>query len=154
MSEGHIQQQGTPRELFENPVNQFVAGFIGSPTMNFMDGQLARENDRLTVRGDGFQLPLDPGADARIGGARSNEIVVGIRPSAFSLDPAGRAPIALQVIVAEYLGTNSVLATRCGASDVLVEVASAHLPKSGEMITFAVRPQDVMVFDKATGRTL
>ncbi|MGL4440579.1 MAG: ABC transporter ATP-binding protein [Bosea sp. (in: a-proteobacteria)] len=154
MSEGHIQQQGTPRELFENPVNQFVAGFIGSPTMNFMDGALVRENGLLHVRGDGYQLPLDEHAAQRIGAASSAAVVVGIRPSAFTLDLAERAPIALRVVVAEYLGTNSVLATRCGTSDVLVEAASAHLPKSGETITFGVRPRDVMVFDKTTGKTL
>ncbi len=153
MSEGVIQQQGTPKELFENPVNQFVAGFIGSPTMNFMDGELIRENDALMVRGDGYALPLDMAVAARAQPA-SAAVVVGLRPSAFTLDMAGRAPIALRVIVAEYLGTNSVLATRCGTSDVLVEIGSANLPKSGETVTFGVRPQDVMVFDKTTGKTL
>jgi multiple sugar transport system ATP-binding protein len=154
MSEGVIQQQGTPRELFENPVNQFVAGFIGSPTMNFMDGELVRDGDALHVRGDGYRLPLAREVAQRVGQASSHTVVVGLRPSAFSLDLTARAPIELRVIVAEYLGTTSVLATRCGASDVLVEAASAHLPKSGEMITFGVRPQDIMVFDKTTGKTL
>ncbi len=154
MSEGVIQQQGTPKELFEKPINQFVAGFIGSPTMNFMDGQLTRDNDRLWVRGDGYQLPLDDVAASRIGQAPSGSVVVGMRPSAFVRDPSQGHPIALKVIVAEYLGTNSVLATRCGASDILVEVASAQLPRSGETVTFGIRSQDVMVFDKTTGKTL
>ncbi len=154
MSEGVIQQQGTPKELFEKPVNQFVAGFIGSPTMNFMDGTLMRENDRLHVRGDGYLLPVHEAAATRIAGSQSSSVVVGIRPSVFSQDQSHGAPIALRVIVAEYLGTSSVLATRCGDSDVLVEVASAQLPKSGETVTFGVRPQDVMVFDKTTGKTL
>jgi multiple sugar transport system ATP-binding protein len=154
MSEGVIQQQGTPKELFERPVNQFVAGFIGSPTMNFMDGELVSQDDRLCVRGDGYFLPLDAAAAARMRNAMASAVVVGLRPSAFALDASQGAPIALRVIVAEYLGTNSVLATRCGASDVLVEVASANLPRSGETITFSVRPQDIMVFDKATGKTL
>jgi multiple sugar transport system ATP-binding protein len=154
MSEGVIQQQGTPKELFENPVNQFVAGFIGSPTMNFLDGELVRENGRLSVRGDGYMLALEDAASARVGAGTAAQVVVGLRPSAFSLDASQGAAIALRVIVAEYLGTNSVLATRCGAVDVLVEVASANLPKSGETISFGVRPQDIMVFDKATGKTL
>ncbi len=154
MSEGVIQQQGTPKELFEKPVNQFVAGFIGSPTMNFMDGELVREGGRLCVRGEGYLLPLHEGTALRADRAASAAVVVGMRPSAFSQEPTDGAQIALRVIVAEYLGTNSVLATRCGGSDVLVEVASAHLPKSGETVTFGIRPQDIMVFDKATGKTL
>jgi multiple sugar transport system ATP-binding protein len=154
MSEGVIQQQGTPKELFEKPVNQFVAGFIGSPTMNFMDGELARENGQLKVRGDGYALPLSDAASQRIGSAGASKVVVGMRPSAFTLDQTVGATIALRVIVAEYLGTNSILATRCGAADVLVEVASAELPRSGETITFGIRPHDIMLFDKAKGKTL
>ena len=154
MSEGLIQQQGTPKELFERPVNQFVAGFIGSPTMNFMDGELVDEGAGLWVRGDGYLLPLGPEATRRMQSVAAKTVVVGIRPSAFSLDPACGVPITLKVIVAEYLGTNSVLATRCGQSDMLVEVASANLPKSGEMVTFGINQADIMVFDKKSGLTL
>jgi multiple sugar transport system ATP-binding protein len=154
MSEGIIQQQGTPKELFERPVNQFVAGFIGSPTMNFMDGELVQENATIWVRGDGYRLPLPASASQRLAGAPARAVVAGIRPSAFSLDPSRGAPISLKIVVAEYLGTNSVLATRCGANDLLVEVASAHLPRSGETITFGVNPDDIMVFDKQSGKTL
>ncbi|MGL4636703.1 MAG: ABC transporter ATP-binding protein [Beijerinckiaceae bacterium] len=154
MSEGVIQQQGTPRELFEKPVNQFVAGFIGSPTMNFMDGELVQEKDKILVRGEGYAMPLSAEAASRMMGAGAKDIVVGLRPSAFSLSSSTGASIALKVVVAEYLGTNSVLATRCGKSDILVELASANLPKSGETITFGVDPDNIMVFDKKSGKTL
>ena len=154
MSEGLIQQQGTPKELFEKPVNQFVAGFIGSPTMNFMDGELVAEGGRMWVRGEGYLLPLGAPAMRRMDQAASNSVVVGLRPSAFSRGSAHSAQIELRVVVAEYLGTNSVLATRCGRSDILVELASADLPRSGEMITFSVKPDDIMVFDKKSGKTL
>ncbi|MEM7616273.1 MAG: ABC transporter ATP-binding protein, partial [Pseudomonadota bacterium] len=55
MSEGVVQQQGTPEELFKTPVNKFVAGFIGSPTMNFVDGALSDEGGKLWVKGDGYR---------------------------------------------------------------------------------------------------
>jgi multiple sugar transport system ATP-binding protein len=154
MSEGVIQQQGTPKELFEKPVNQFVAGFIGSPTMNFMDGELAEVAGNLVARGPGYSLRLGQAASARMGAAPSRDIVVGIRPSAFSLDTSRGASIALKVIVAEYLGTNSVLATRCGDSEMLVETPSATLPAPGETITFGLNPDDIMIFDRKSGRTL
>ncbi len=154
MSEGVIQQQGSPQELFERPVNQFVAGFIGSPSMNFMDGVISSSNGRIWVGGDGYRLPLSQEASSRLDKAQSNDIVVGLRPSAFTMGKAGEATIDLRVVVAEYLGNNSMLATRCGASDLLVETPSATLPKSGETITFSLNPKDIMVFDKKSGKTL
>jgi multiple sugar transport system ATP-binding protein len=155
MSEGVIQQQGTPQELFEKPLNKFVAGFIGSPTMNFLDGELSNEGGRLMVKGDGYALPLDKVAAARINKTtQASTVTIGIRPSAFTLAASKEASIALRVVVAEYLGTNSVLATRCGATDVLVEVPSAHLPKSGEVMTFGIKPGNIMVFDRSTGKAL
>jgi multiple sugar transport system ATP-binding protein len=154
MSEGVIQQQGSPQELFERPVNQFVAGFIGSPSMNFMDGVIKSDNGRMWVSGDGYRLPLSPEASHRLDKAQASDIVVGLRPSAFTMGKTGEATIDLRIVVAEYLGNNSMLATRCGASDLLVETPSAALPKSGETITFSLNPKDIMVFDKKSGKTL
>jgi multiple sugar transport system ATP-binding protein len=154
MSEGVIQQQGTPQELFERPVNQFVAGFIGSPSMNFMDGQISNEKGKMWVHGDGYRLPVPLDTASRLEEATSRDIVVGLRPSAFSQGVEREASIALRIIVAEYLGNNSMLATRCGANDVLVETPSAALPKAGETITFGVKPGDIMIFDKMSGKTL
>lgn len=154
MSEGVIQQQGTPKELFERPVNQFVAGFIGSPTMNFMDGQLVDAAGVLSVQGNGYKLRLGAAAVARLLTASSRDVVVGIRPSAFALDQSRGTSIVLRVIVAEYLGTNSVLATRCGDSDLLVETPSATLPSPGAHITFGLDPEDIMLFDRKSGKTL
>ncbi len=155
MSEGVIQQQGTPQELFEKPVNRFVAGFIGSPTMNFLDGDLALEGGRLLVKGDGFALPLGEKVAARLADAtRASAVTIGVRPSSFALGSSTEACIALRVVVAEYLGANSVLATRCGAADVLVEVPSAQMPKSGETMRFGIEPDNIMVFDRSTGKAL
>jgi multiple sugar transport system ATP-binding protein len=155
MSEGVIQQQGTPQALFERPVNQFVAGFIGSPTMNFLAGEIAMRDGRLYVQGDGYHLPLDPAMAARLAQRNGDgAVTVGLRPSVFQRDDMMPASITLRVIVAEYLGTSSILATRCGASDLLVEIASANLPKPGESLRFGLRPQDIMIFDKATGKAL
>ncbi len=154
MSEGVIQQQGTPQDLFERPVNQFVAGFIGSPSMNFMDGHISHDVGQMWVSGDGYRLPLSEETARRLDKATAREIVVGLRPSAFTLDTSRRASIALRIVVAEYLGSISMLATRCGATDMLVETPSATLPKPGETITFGLNPGDIMIFDKKSGKTL
>jgi len=154
MSEGVIQQQGTPEELFKSPANKFVAGFIGSPTMNFLDGDLVTENGQLTVMGDGFALPLSEVQSARLGGFRNKSVSVGIRPSSFSSDLTQGAPISLRIIVSEYLGAQSVLVTRCGAADVLVEYESSSPVKAGELNEFAIRTDEIMLFDHTTGKRL
>jgi multiple sugar transport system ATP-binding protein len=154
MSEGVIQQQGTPQELFERPVNQFVAGFIGSPSMNFLAGQISYEGGSAFITGDGYKLPMRVEIARRLENSTTRDIVVGIRPTAFNSDKTGKAKMTVKVIVAEYLGNNSMLATRCGSSDLIIEAPSASLPKAGETVTFGINPSDVMIFDKTSGKTL
>lgn len=154
MSEGIIQQQGTPEELFKSPANKFVAGFIGSPTMNFLDGELRQDNGQLIIRGDGYSLPLSDAQGARLGAHKDRSVAVGIRPSSFSSDATQGAPIELRIIVSEYLGAQSVLVTRCGAAEVLVEYESASPVKAGETNVFGVRTDEIMLFDNASGKRL
>ncbi|MEL6963102.1 MAG: ATP-binding cassette domain-containing protein [Pseudomonadota bacterium] len=153
MKGGVIQQQGTPEALFKRPANKFVAGFIGSPPMNFLHGELSETNGSLHVRGDGFDLPLNDEQRSRLE-TTSRPVEIGIRPSAFSADSQAGAPIDLHLIVSEYLGAHSVLVTRCGVEDVLVEYDSATPMKAGTTMTFGVRSDDIMLFDVTTGVTL
>ncbi|WP_422368049.1 ABC transporter ATP-binding protein [Pelagibius sp.] len=154
MSEGVIQQQGSPEELFKTPANRFVAGFIGSPTMNFLEAELTAAGDVLSVQGNGFTLPLADALKARLSGHASKAVTIGIRPSAFSTELTYAAPIDLHLAVSEYLGAHSVLVTRCGDAEILVEHDSASPMKAGVTMTFGVKPEDIMVFDKETGLTL
>ena len=94
MSDGHVQQQGTPQDLFERPVNRFVAGFIGTPTMNFLDGEIVSDGDRTMVRGSGFDLPLSDAAVARLqdgAGGRAVTAGIGARFSQHRRLPARRS---------------------------------------------------------------
>lgn len=154
MSDGFIQQQGSPEELFKSPANKFVAGFIGSPTMNFVDGDLVEEQGAMWVRGDGFHLPLDPEMGARAKTASDKSITLGVRPSSFTTDMIQGAPIELRVVVSEYLGAQSVLVTRCGAAEMLVETQSAAPVKAGIVQTFGVLTNELMIFDKTSGLRL
>jgi multiple sugar transport system ATP-binding protein len=155
MNEGVVQQQGTPEELFKHPVNKFVAGFIGSPAMKFIEGELVEEKGRLWVRGAGHLLPLGLGASVDRKGEASREVTVGIRPSSFRLGHALGAPIEVRVVVTEYLGAQSVLATRLsGGDELLIETTSTTPTHAGSQITVGVIPEEIMVFDRATGKTL
>ncbi|MEN0040614.1 MAG: ABC transporter ATP-binding protein, partial [Pseudomonadota bacterium] len=130
MSEGIIQQQGTPEELFKEPVNRFVAGFIGSPTMNFLDAEIEETGKGVTIKGDGFSLPVDGDLAQRLKAHSSKNIVLGIRPSSFSDDPSDGPTMDLRLVVSEYLGAQSTLVTRCGSEDVLVEHNSSIPPRA------------------------
>ena len=148
LKDGAIQQQGTAEALFEDPVNRFVAGFIGSPTMNFLPATIHDQGGALVAEGEGFALPLaGPRPAAR-------EVELGIRPSSFTTDMGAGAPVELRVSVAEYLGAQSVLVTRLGPNEVLAEVASTRRFKPGETATFAVPPEAILLFDRDTGRRL
>ncbi|MEM1129967.1 MAG: ATP-binding cassette domain-containing protein [Pseudomonadota bacterium] len=155
MNAGKIQQQGTPEELFTDPVNKFVAGFIGSPAMNFLDGDLSSENDTLWIRGNGFLLPVPEAAAQRIGAAAAGRAVtMGVRPSSFSNDVSIGAPMELHIVVSEYLGAQSVLVTHCGETEVLVEVSSQTAMRTGETRTFGVNTSEIMIFDRESGLRL
>jgi multiple sugar transport system ATP-binding protein len=154
MSDGLIQQQGTPEELFKAPVNKFVAGFIGSPTMNFIDGEIFSDEGALRIRGDGFDLPLTAQVSARMQGVKDRQITLGLRPSSFVTQGEQHPQIALRVVVSEYLGAQSVLVTRCGGTDVLVETQSAAPVKAGTTQSFGVLIDEMMIFDKTSGLRL
>lgn len=150
MSDGLIQQQGSPEELFKSPVNKFVAGFMGSPTMNFLSGTLRAKSDEIWVEGKGYSLPLSPELSSRLKNNSDNDIYVGIRPSSFHAHPKEGAKIDLKVIVSEYLGSTSVLSTRCGQDEILVEVDSDRPIRVGETVTFGINPEEIMIFDRKT----
>ena len=158
MAHGLIQQQGTPEELFKNPTNKFVAGFIGSPSMNFLDASVTQEGDTLIAGGDGFSLRLDDAKKDVLAQLGTNEITIGIRPSSFEMSisanaavPSDNSTIDLRTVVSEYLGSQSILVTRCGAEEVRVEVESTSPIENGKTLTFAVSPEDIMIFDKQSG---
>ena len=153
MSEGVLQQQGTPEELYKTPANRFVAGFIGSPTMNFLESRLVYEDNVLWAEGPGFKLALSDEHRSKLKGSAGKEMILGIRPSSFNKDGEG-SEISLRVIVSEYLGSNSVLATRCADTDVLVEFATSSPVRGGTEMAFRVAPTDIMVFDKETDERL
>lgn len=152
MNEGVIQQQGTPRELFENPVNQFVAGFIGSPTMNFLPGNIVASGDALSVKGEDFELALPQ----RPGGwpVGAEPVLVGIRPTAIELAPRPGSMLRLSVILSEYLGASAVIAARCGNTRILIETPSVALHRPGDAITASVAPDQIMIFAAKSGQRL
>ena len=156
MNGGYIQQEGTPEELFKRPVNRFVAGFIGSPPMNFLDGEIVDEGGRTRITGNGYALDLSGPLAAATRQAGSRDVVLGIRPSDLIYTPDAQegASLDLRVIVAEYVGAQSVLLTECGDAQVSVELKSETPIALGETLRFAVKPEGIHLFDRETDRSL
>ena len=110
MDQGRIQQMGTPDEVFNRPLNQFVAGFIGNPGMNFLDAAVQADGGRLQFAGQAFRCDVPPPMQAAAAGLAGQPVVVGVRPQSLQLEPApGALTLPLQVDVCEYLGTETVL---------------------------------------------
>ena len=113
MRNGFIQQVGSPMEVYNEPVNQFVAGFIGSPPMNFLNGRLVQDNGTYAVDVNGTQLPLAEAQGKQAEAYSNQEVVLGIRPEdVLSLEDAqgkNLVPFKTTVEVLEPLGAEIVL---------------------------------------------
>ena len=156
MHGGHIQQQGTPEELFKRPINKFVAGFLGMPPMNFMDATLTDKGGTLWAEGKGFSitLPADRAKDAQKSGQPS--VTLGLRPSdlVYAPDAKPEQSLDLNVIVSEYVGAQSVLICECGDAKITVELKSETPIALGETLRFAFQPENIHLFDTKTDQAL
>jgi len=156
MRDGNIEQIGTPLDVFERPVNTFVASFIGSPPMNLIDARVeSREGRAVAVLADGLALPLRPAVAARV--AEGRPIVVGLRaddlaPEGHGLVGAGETvAIECPVLLAEPLGTETILFIELGGREVQGKMLMPRAVAVGEKLRFLVNLPALHVFDKATG---
>jgi multiple sugar transport system ATP-binding protein len=152
MNAGQIQQIGTPLELYERPANQFVAGFIGSPSMNMWRGRLREQDGRAVFASDGLQFEVGSAP----GVPRDRDIVLGLRPeniyyAAGPYVPSPAAEITTSIDVIEPMGNETLLYTRAGAADVVARIAPQEIPDVDEPIRLAVDLNRLHYFDATTG---
>ena len=153
MRDGRIEQTGRPLELYDRPANQFVAGFIGSPAMNFLPGTMRLSGGAARVElADGSQLEAPLGA----GGADGQPVVYGTRPEHLQLVDAGG--IAARVAVLEPTGMDTFVACRHGAGEQLSEISAVfrerHDFAPGTTIRLQPDLQRAHLFDAGTGQRL
>jgi multiple sugar transport system ATP-binding protein len=148
LSGGKLQQCDTPRQLYDNPVNQFVAGFIGSPAMNLQTAPLADGGARLA----GTVIPLPTAVRTAASQAGLRELVIGIRPEHLHLAD-GTGEIKGEVMLVEELGADALLHVRLAESgnQVVARTEGRKPPAPGQDVTFRVQPDDILAFDPATG---
>ncbi|QDZ12440.1 ABC transporter ATP-binding protein [Devosia ginsengisoli] len=142
---GHIEQAGAPLELYNNPANLFVAGFIGSPEINLFEARY-EGGDSITIKG-GPTLPLGTALDVKAG----TDIVYGVRPQHITLGETG---VPAKVLVVEPTGDAQEVLARVGDEDISVVVRDHALLEPDEAVKLVIDPAKVFVFDKATGLRL
>jgi len=143
MHGGHVEQMGAPLDLYDRPANLFVAGFIGSPSMNFLKGEVRDGMCQL----DGVALPL-PASGA---GGEGQKIVYGIRPEHWSLTGNG---VPAVVRLTEPTGSETQVMAHLGGAPITCAFRERVMARPGETIHIAPDPALVHLFDDATGARL
>jgi len=147
MHDGVVEQVGSPLELYDRPTNIFVAGFIGSPAMNFIKGTIHVDGQPSFLTETGISLPLakaPAGADGR-------PAIYGVRPEHFSL---GGEHVKAEVTVVEPTGSETQVFAKLGGQRIVCVFRERVAARPGEMLSVAPDPSAVHLFDRETGRRL
>nr|WP_321270717.1 sn-glycerol-3-phosphate ABC transporter ATP-binding protein UgpC [uncultured Tolumonas sp.] len=153
LRDGRVEQVGAPLELYHNPVNQFVAGFIGSPRMNFLNAKVLQMDGvkaQLQLSGgEQFSLTLD--RPAKVG----DVLLMGIRPEHLLIGEVGDVNISLNVDVVEALGGTTFAYTQyAGEDQVVVVTDGSHIIPRGKTIEVSFKLEHVHLFDTSTAGSL
>lgn len=148
LNEGHLVQVGTPKEIYSNPVNTFVARAVGSPPMNLLDGAVVK--GKAVVAPQSFELPF---ADTAGGaGIQERPLIFGIRPEDLYLESG--APVSAQVHDIENHGVEKILTLHAGDKIVQATVPANTNVRIEEIVRFSWDPSKVMLFDGGSGISL
>ncbi|MBQ3295147.1 MAG: sn-glycerol-3-phosphate ABC transporter ATP-binding protein UgpC [Erysipelotrichaceae bacterium] len=160
MKDGLIQQIGTPQEVFDNPINTFVAGFIGMPQMNFYDGSLDKEGDRYVINVLGAKIypSEEKQANLKKNDVKPMDIIVGARPEHITLKEVEGAMMEGSVDVSEMMGSSVHIHLNTGGHDSIIIVPTLDLGGQslaiGSKVRFTFAPNVVHMFNKETGKNL
>jgi len=155
MKDGRVQQVGAPLELYGRPANRFVAGFIGSPAMNFVDVSISGSGDALWAEAAGLRIRVPPGMSARVKAQSGQRLTLGVRPEAVRIANGIDAPVddysfATAVDVLEPLGNEILLNFRAGGVPMVARVDPSVRVKAHDNIRLALDPERLHFFDART----
>lgn len=145
MKDGHIQQVGSPSEVFQSPKNMFVAQFIGAPSMNMLPGQRSgntvKVDDQISV-----ELPIE---------TKSDSITVGIRPSALvPVEDGAETLMEGSVTLVEPLGTETLLYVQVGDNEVIASAPGRQHPQRGDFVRLSAEADEIHFFDSHTQESI
>ncbi|HEY8595115.1 MAG TPA: sn-glycerol-3-phosphate ABC transporter ATP-binding protein UgpC [Devosiaceae bacterium] len=159
MRDGHIEQVGTPAQVFDRPRNTFVAGFIGSPPMNQIPGRVESEEGVLGVRlADGLLVPLPHDLSSRV--TPGQDVILGFRPEAMA--PEGHSlhgsaevlRVRRPVPISEPLGTETLLFAELGGQEVQAKMLNPRPVEPGESLDFVLDLSRLHLFDQSSGESV
>jgi len=157
MNFGVLQQVGPPQDLYEKPINKFVAGFIGSPAMNFINVTADKEGDKVVLKNADLELPVPERLRSVVENAKG-EVTAGIRPEHFHIgegDGSGQgAHVRAMTDVVEFLGNEELLHVRVGEHDLVAIVDASHRVKPGDVLDLWVPLEKIHLFDAEEGHAL
>jgi len=150
LKDGALQQVAPPMELYRRPQNQFVASFIGSPSMNFVRGAIERENGRPRFVAPGLALPVPESASALVG-----PVVLGVRPHDIALGSTSEGAARGVVSLVEPLGSEQIVYVSVpGGQDFVAAVGPESAPRVDERVALRIAPSAIHLFDPQSGATL
>ncbi|MCE5234833.1 MAG: sn-glycerol-3-phosphate ABC transporter ATP-binding protein UgpC [Clostridiaceae bacterium] len=164
MKDGFVQQIGTPHEVFNKPSNLFVAGFIGTPQMNFFEAKLLASGGKYSVKIEEAEIELSEEAQSvlRGKGVKESDISAGIRPEHIAIAPqAGANTVHARVDVSEMMGSEAYVHVEAAGKDVVLRVSTTDMytnhgfgATKQAYIDFTAAPEHIHIFDRETGQNL
>jgi multiple sugar transport system ATP-binding protein len=157
MKDGIIQQFGTPRDIYNDPANLFVASFIGSPPMNFIPLRLQRKEGRLVAILDSGQAHCEVPLAMEAPGLEDRDVILGVRPEQLIVakEPGSTFPgVRAEVQVTEPTGPDTLVFVTLNDTKVCCRVAPDEAPRVGEALDIRFDPSKVLLFDAASGERL
>ncbi len=161
MKDGLIQQVDTPQNLYDSPVNMFVAGFIGTPQMNFINGSLVQKGDDVyfEFEGNSIKVPAEKANNPALKEYIGQEVVVGIRPESIHDQPAQIAALEDSTVdayveVTELMGAEIYLYLVIGETKLTARVSARSTSRAGDTIKIALESARMHIFDKDTERCI
>ncbi|MEW5879174.1 MAG: sn-glycerol-3-phosphate ABC transporter ATP-binding protein UgpC [Pseudomonadota bacterium] len=149
MRDGIVEQTGGPLELYDRPVNTFVAGFIGSPAMNLLPGTVRRNGGAVSIAfADGGRVPLA----GDVAAAEGHPVLYGIRPEHLAV--GGGEGLAAEVVVVEPTGADTQIYCRCNGQEITATIRDRTNVRPGDRIVLVPDRARAHVFDAASGKRL
>ncbi len=150
MKDRIIQQVGTPREIYQRPANRFVASFVGSPSMNFVAGQLRFNAGGAIFTANDFEFPLR-GYEFSTAPLDGAGVELGVRPEHIEVAANGRE---LSIEMVEPMGSDLVAWSKLGGAPISLRLPAESPSKTGDRVAVAISPAKVSLFDRTSGRRL
>ncbi len=158
MRDGVVQQVGAPLALYDQPANLFVAGFLGSPTMNFINCTLAREGERLSLHTGDVRWPFTLPTNTDLKTLKGDRAILGVRPEDITVAPTGQlaagTSVPCTVEVVEHMGSINIIYVSVAGTRLIATMETAFEARSGDAASIAINPSKVHLFSPDTGNRL